>query len=42
MPSTEPPIASVVDAATAGTAPLELVELRALPYRAYAARLPDR
>lgn len=41
-PSTAPPIACVVDAATAATAPLEVVELRALPFRAYAARLPDR
>ncbi|GBG00602.1 phosphorylase [Raphidocelis subcapitata] len=35
----EPAIQAVVDAACRGAAPLEVVELRALPFRAYAARL---
>ena len=41
QPST-PPLAPVVAAAVAEAPPLEVVELRALPFRAYAARFDDR
>eukprot|EP00887_Chlorella_sp_A99_P007671 scaffold20.g7671.t1 len=36
----DPPFAGVVAAATAGSPPLESVELRALPFASFAARLP--
>jgi ATP adenylyltransferase len=36
-----PPIASVTDVALADAAPLAAVELRQLPFRAYATRLPS-
>lgn len=37
-----PPVADVVQTACRDAAPLQAVELRALPYRAYAAKLDDR
>jgi len=37
-----PPIHTAVEAACSSAAPLQLVELRNLPFRAFAARLGDR
>lgn len=37
-----PRVAHIVTAACSGAVPLDMVELRALPFRAYAGLLPER